>query len=121
MKEKVFGLVAYNGCEKDKAKCNHCDGLLSRRSGTIRTHLEKCRKFKLTKKELDEDDDLDRLALSTSTEPPKKKRLDSYVTRTSPDQMKQLGLQDSFFSLNLSRNGNRCVICWVLATNLLGQ
>ena len=95
MKEKVFGLVAYNCCEKDKAKCNHCDGLLSRRSGRIRTHLEKCRKFKLTKKELDEDDDLDRLALSTSTEPPKKKRLDSYVIRTSPDQKKQLGLQDA--------------------------
>ena len=83
--------------DKDKAKCNYCDGLLSRRSGRIKTHLEKCRKFKLAEKELNEDDDLDRQALSTSAEPPKKKRLDSYVTRTSPNQKKQLDLKDARF------------------------
>ena len=62
--------------DKDKAKCNDCDGLLSRRSGRIKTHLEK---------ELNEDDDLDRQARSTSAIPPKKKRLDSFVIRTAPD------------------------------------
>ena len=45
--------------DKDKAKCNYCDGLLSRRSVRIKTHLEKFRKFKLPEKELNEDDDLD--------------------------------------------------------------
>ena len=88
--------------DKDKTMCNYWNGLLSRRSVRIKTHLEKCRKFKLAKKELNEDGDLIRQDLSTSAEPPKKKRLYSYV-RTSPDQKKQLGLQDARL-----RPGHKC-------------
>ncbi len=91
--------------DKDKTKCNYWNGLLSRRSVRIKTHLEKCRKFKLAEKELNEDDNLIRQDLSTSAEPPKKKRLDSYVTRTSPDQKKQLGLQDARFFFLFNSQG----------------
>ena len=62
--------------EGDKAKCNHCDEKLSKRSGRISTHLNKCRKFKIAESSTDRTPDGEQ-APSTSDEPdpPKKMKL----------------------------------------------
>ena len=90
--------------EGDKAKCNHCDEKLSKRSGRISTHLDKCRKYKIA----EERTSVEEQAPSTSDvpDPPKRMRLNNFVTKTSSEQKKQLDIQVArfFFSANLSFN-----------------